>query len=312
MKKKKWLLLAPLLVSFGANVCLADTYDDYLAGTYDGYEDVVQKPIYSLVNDFDRLSVQLLPVIEKRIKQISPDVVISAKDDSNEVKLVKYNNYLAQKVLSDYAKIFENYLTEKGKETGRKLHLRTSGKKNYFWLDRGDLDTDKCKVTYTPKDYSDAEIEKYRRDEKEHTCFYPHDFEGYSVEVNYNDTLSSLKVNIDDRANNTHEVYNISLSKSDKLNGLSHISVRLFTHIYDYNEYYKYLNQIRQDLKDGLDNPVLEYPGDDKYDERLTQQETVDVWTKPLSEIKSSQMIPQKHEIEGIIISRYYKYNQTK
>lgn len=311
MKKKKWLLLAPLLVSFGANVCLADTHNDYLAGTYDGYEDVVQKPIYSLINEFDRLSVQMLPVIEEKIRQISPAVVISAKNDSNEVKLVKYNNYLAQKVLDDYTNSFKNYLTEKEKETGRKLEWTFDKDADgnaieYYWLDRGDLDTDKCKVTYTPKDRSDAEIEKYRRDQREHTCLYPDGFEEYKIKR----SPYSLELIIDDQSSNIRLVYRIKSYRRTNIDDPQDVNavIRLsaFTDQYNYDEWHRYRNQIQQDLKDGLCNIVL------AYDSSGPKKVETDANTIPMckTEIKSDQMIP-KIEFEGIQKTYRFNYRST-
>lgn len=285
-------------------------------GLYDGYEDVVQDPVFAPIMEYDKLSwSHMLPVVEEYMQKHNPEFAESVQDLPDDQKIVKYNNYLAEKVFNDYENLFLWNMQEKSKQTGREIKYKTfinektGAKELTRWLDRGKFDTDECKVTYHPKDYSKAELEKYKRDQREHRCLYPDGFEEFKMRV-FHGIFSTLDVEMDDKQAGINYNYHISLRNNlyeDADIGQS-VDLDAYTNEKDYLENHAWRNQIQQDLKDGYANPVLRCTGAKcKELEKLTQGETVSFWNR---KVKSDDMVPKKTKIKGINISRSFANKQ--
>ena len=214
------------------------------------------------VQDYKVFSQQQLSVIEGRMKQINPELVDSVKNDSDEIKFIKYNNWMAKKFFDDYLDFFVWKIEQKSKETGREvkteINMLGANSKDY-WLDRGILDTEKCyEAGYLPKNNSRREVNKFLREQRRHICLYPDGFEEFSIEYINNEEDASLIVAIDDKIDGTHTTYSVFLnndmtvnsSKNHEIAELAIIfSVEAF--VQNYNEYHNWRNQEKQDIKDG-------------------------------------------------------------
>ena len=211
----------------------------------DEYDDVMQDSLFANLQEFKRIMSHSLPVIEQRVRQTNPTLVESAKNDTKEQKIVKYNNYLAQKTFDEYKKFFLWDIKQVGKDKGREViepSYNRKGEQEYYWLDAGIMDTEQCNGgTYVAKNNSKKEVEKQLRDEREHTCLYPDGFEEYHVTFQDYGNISSLDVNMDDKAMGVHVYYHVSLldkgSNPDNPNNiLNAIMFSVSEDVYNYQE----------------------------------------------------------------------------
>ena len=240
------------------------------------YEEVKQDPVFSGVQEYDNIMKQSLPIIEARISSLANDplgtgakLVQSSKDDTVFQKIVKYNNYLAEKTFNEYKDRFIADLYIHGQETNRAVRTKNYGdgsnlnltKEIFIWLDAGIMDSDQCNGgTYKAKDYSREEVEKQLKDQRDHTCLYPDGFEDYTLVIenagaNHNNT-KILLLSIDSVANNTHKTYKISLNKEsyldDSKNQTSAFYLDISSQETTYYEHQTERNNWQQDIKDGM------------------------------------------------------------
>ena len=221
-------------------------------------DEVKQYTVFKPAIDFSEITKQQLSIVEERMKQINPDLVKAVKDDTDEMKIVKYNNYLAEKVFNDYKDFFFKDLEEKSQETGRELMADkyNNNTYTYHWLNRGILDTDECIPQYWAKNRSRIEVNKQLKDEREHTCFYPDGFEDYSISWSGSNTIETLIVDRDFYNDKEHVSVSVSMVKPDNENNSDNIMAdwvfSIGYNVYDYEDFYAKENQRKQDIKDGM------------------------------------------------------------
>ena len=237
-------------------------------------QDNVDDSVFNGIYDFETFFSSELQIIEERVRQDNPELVESMKDADNDIKLIKYNNWYAQKVFDQYRNLFLWKLDEDSKKTGRSIKSRfiADAVVDYqyeYWLDRGKLDTKKCNGgTYQPKDTSEQEINKLLVDERKHTCFYPDGFEEHAVFIKDEGDMNNIRSDtiykslsiIDDYKEDGKRIeIDINLNGSwdwDRTNQLDDthglLSFSVAYDIYDYDEYHNYRNQEQQDIKNGM------------------------------------------------------------
>ena len=87
----------------------------------DKHDGVEQDSSFKYLQEYREIIRQQLPIIEERMKQIDPDLVESYKDYTDVQKVVKYNNYLAEKTFNDYKDFFMWLMEQKSTESGREI-----------------------------------------------------------------------------------------------------------------------------------------------------------------------------------------------
>lgn len=223
------------------------------------YDDVKQDSTFEMLQEYTNLMKQQLPIIEERMKKIDPEFVESLQSDTDIQKVVKYNNYLAEKTFNDYKDFFVWLMEQKSLETGREIkqQIYGNGKETFYWLDEGIMDSEQCKghVVYRNKNNGRYEVTKMLRDERKHTCLYPDNFEEYKMV--YQDFGSPyLNVSIDDMSTNIRAEYVVSLTIKTSSNNPDNISnfvdIDVSKFIYDYQDFHTWRNQVQQDIKDGM------------------------------------------------------------
>ena len=233
--------------------CFGNKYDDVK------YDDVKQYSTFKHLQEYSEIMKQQLPVIEERIRQIEPELVESYKDYTDIQKIVKYNNYLAEKTFNDYKDFFMWLMEQKSAESGREMksEIHENGSEIYYWLDEGIMDSEQCNghKLYKNKNNGRYEVNKMLRDEQKHTCLYPDGFEEYRIVIQDFGT-PHLVVSIDDKSTNVRAVYDVALSVnsySDDPNNISNSAILDISKVmYDYQEWHQWRNQLKQDIKDGM------------------------------------------------------------
>lgn len=292
-------------------VCLGSEYDDK-------YNKLKNDSTFSPLMAYEELVKHSLPVIEERVRNIDSELVESAKNDTDEQKIVKYNNRLAQKVFDDYKKRFLSDLEQKSKQTARKIKEEKnpfSDNGTHTWLDRGMLDTEQCNGgTYTAKNDSEKEIEKARRDTMGHTCLYPDGFETYEMYFADDESMPGLYVEMDDKSKNVTEVYFVDLYRTVNADNPNDVGYHLMLDVsnltYNYTENHIFRNAIQQDIKDGYMNEPIQCQGQ-KCDEleKTTVDETIDIFR----EGAKSQDIPiPSPYVTSMGIDRSFSYNKAR
>lgn len=222
--------------------------------------DTPDNPMFAYVSEYSKFIRQELPIIESYMVQINPDFVARIANHTDNQKIVYYNNYLAQMFFYKYYNFFLWDLEEKNKESGREIKREVNGN-GYadYWLDRGIMDSEECQsMTYKTKNNSHREQEKRLNYIKDHTCFYPEGFENYSVMYRDEDTIKTLNVTKDDKANGIHADYHISLIRSPYTDAdnpddvMTSLNLSVSYTVYDYSEWYEWEKQRAQDIKDGM------------------------------------------------------------
>lgn len=206
---------------------------------------------------------QELSIIEERIKKTNPELVESVKNDSDEIKIIKYNNWLAKNTFDDFRDFFVWKLEKQSETSGRKVRTAINllgPNSQEYWLDRGVLDEEKCNGgTYVAKNNSRHQINKELRDMRRYTCLYPDGFEEFSIEYINNEQDASLIVAIDDKIKGLHTEYYLFLNNdmyvdqnTNYESATQSIIFSVESAVYDYTEYHNWRNQGRQDIKDGM------------------------------------------------------------
>jgi len=244
----------------------------------DGKEDadrISNMPIFQGVNDISDFFEQELEIIEERVRLDNPDLVEAVKTDNDNVKIIKYNNWYAQKIFYKYRDLFMARLNEQSQKSGRKIKSSfypdlALDYQYEYWLDEGELDTDKCSgnATYKAKNTSREEVEKELDSWREHVCLYPDGFEEHRIqlrdedmnEYSYLDRAKMLSVYDDFAADGIRLEFDINLFYSQSQRNCNDPSVDCIQilhfdvayDIYSYQEYHDYRNQNAQDIKDGM------------------------------------------------------------
>ena len=228
------------------------------------YDAVKQDSTFRYLQEYSEIMKQQLPIIEERMKQIDSDLVESYKDYTDVQKVVKYNNYLAEKTFNDYKTRFMNELYSKLRPVHTKSFTGKEKSLNYehhYWLDDPVMDTEQCNGgTYKAKDYSREEVEKELKDQREHTCLYPDNYEEFYILLqNSGDDKNStdgLYVRKDSIQDNTHTSYSVVLNKNtldenpDFIENVLDLVVSVQTTTYMENHIER--NNWQQDIKEGM------------------------------------------------------------
>ncbi len=133
-------------------------------------------------------------VLIEKVRAINPNIIenLEALDLSEDGKISVLRSYLAHESFNYYKNKFLSDLKERAQETAREIKSddwQTVDKnfeitENTYWLDRGELDTKKC-----------------RSDEGFMVCQYPDGFEEFSVRIR-----ETVSVNMADTTYSTQEL----------------------------------------------------------------------------------------------------------
>lgn len=98
---------------------------------------------------------------------------------------------------------------------------------------------------------TDSKHERKRKlqEIREHTCFYPRGFEEYRIHLEVAPDEEVMKVFYDNKASNIRKVDKWSLLKNTDT---GFYKLDYWTAVYNYTEYYAWMNQKQQDIKDGM------------------------------------------------------------
>lgn len=158
--------------------------------------------------------------------------------------------HLTEEKMQTYLADFIGRMDKMATSTGRKVMHESYDYGNgsvmqEWWLERGELDDEKCQWDF----------------DKRQACFYPEGFIEFRIEFfesdtsSYNDeviTMQSIRVQIDSPQENVTNIIDVSLSASysDANNNSAIFDVS--GNEYKYDEYYKWKNQVAQDIHDGM------------------------------------------------------------
>ena len=219
-------------------------------------------------DNFERLKKDFAAQYADKAKEIEQQ----SEYLSEKQQMRLYYKYLAEMAFVDYKEYLLNKLREKSKETGRAIKQETVNQdyKNlhkkagcdiptdtYYWLDRGELDSEKCKIPKKTK------IKNLAEEERKHSCFYPDGYEEFNIKISetrycpeLNDDGSTVynKVSglFDSVENDASVVFSISLSGyGDNSGRMDGVDFDIYQDTYVYSDFYKWRNQEIQDIKDG-------------------------------------------------------------
>lgn len=206
-----------------------------------------------------------LPIIEEKMKELNPQLVAECANDSDAMKIVKYNNYLAKHIFDDYLDYAIWVLRQKSEATGRAIKTERSvynGKNIYtYWLDRGIIDTDECSggsnsEHYIPKADTCEEIEKSLEWERSHLCLYPDGFEENKIEVGEDEHgYTWMWVNEESVKDNlSRDVYFRLQRTTGEQVEKEYVAVSLAGtyHLRPWEKSQEFRNGVVQDIKDGM------------------------------------------------------------
>ena len=237
----------------------------------------IEQNIFAGVYDLAEFVNQELQIMEEKMKEFNPRLVESVANDSDIVKIIKYNNWMAEHIFEEYRDFFLWDLRQQSEKTGRKILSRYEPGVSYpgkYWLDEGIMETDQCNGgRYFPKEDSCIELYKSAQDEREHTCLYPDGFEEYSIYIDDNESmadsennylvkkpagssgvLKELKVLQDNAKENIRVKYEVELSGNSSIgeNGANtSLLLQIFRTNMFYTDYHDWRNRVQQDIIDG-------------------------------------------------------------
>lgn len=154
---------------------------------------------------------------------------------------------VSQDILFSYYDELHTRMTEIGRATNRTVKHETDtdeydGISEKLWLDRGDLDLEKCNWDFAAR----------------RACDYPDGFENFSVDLYDSNPYMSkeqttIVMNVQIDSPNENKVNSISIDfnayDSDRTMG---VSVIVSGTEYKYDEFYNWQNQTAQDIRDGM------------------------------------------------------------
>lgn len=224
----------------------------------DKYEDVQSWPIFAGVNELSQFIKQELDVIESRMRELNPQLVEQAANDTDAQKIIKYNNWMAENIFNEYRDFFLWDLEQKSKNSKRIIKIQDDygGQELFYWLDAGMLDTDECNSTAWPdKNDNRRQAEKKLKHNRDHTCLYPDGFEEYGITYQ-NFGLPTLTISKDMKDLGIHVHYQIGLSLQSETDDPTHLggawAFSLSEIVEDYTEHHQWRNQQQQDIRDGM------------------------------------------------------------
>lgn len=239
----------------------------------------IEQNFFSGVSDLKTFVAHELPIMEEKMRELNPSLVEAVANDSDMVKIIKYNNWMAEHIFEEYRDYFLWNLRQKSEQTGREIKSRYCPTCSYpteYWLDKGIMETDQCNghSDYIPKGGGCIEWNKISQSEREHTCLYPDGFEEYRIWIDETQTLSDknngylmnsgcrgcdvvkkLSVAQDNARDNIRVEYSVSLNGNSSVdndtNTMTKFSLYVFETEIDYDRYHDWRNREQQDIIDG-------------------------------------------------------------
>lgn len=123
------------------------------------------------------------------------------------------------------------------------------------WWDEDVMEKDECKTPTLLETDSARERKRKLKEIREHTCFYPRGFEEYRIHWELGPDEEVMKVFYDNKASNIRKVDKWMLLKNTDT---GFYKLDYWTAIYNYTEYYAWMNQKQQDIKDGMYPVVID------------------------------------------------------
>jgi len=117
------------------------------------------------------------------------------------------------------------------------------------WWDEDVMDRPECTGPEILQTDSKHERKRKAREIREHTCLYPRGFQEYKIHWEWGPDEEVMTVFYDDPSRNIHQVSRYSMLKNTDT---GFYKFDHWTAVYNYNEYYAWLNQKQQDIKDGM------------------------------------------------------------
>jgi len=205
-----------------------------------------------------------LQIIEEKIKELNPRLVSESANDDDALKIVKYNNYLAEYIFDEYLGYVVWALREKSNASGRAIKSEQrfiNGAHEYtYWLDRGIMDSEECNGGrngyYHAKEDTCAEIEKSIEWERSHLCLYPDKFEENRIEIleDRNGYSSFMIVEESFKDDIRRDLYFSLDRKTEETFGDENVVISLHGsyHMWPWTKSQEERNFVVQDIKDGM------------------------------------------------------------
>lgn len=219
---------------------------------------------------------------ESELATMFPHIAEYVRDKSDEERFVRYKNALYEQAFEEYENYFLTELRKLSEKTGRKLKTNTSytynykkdpdmrypcGYTKYYWLDNGELDTEKCNPNTKGMTMREALWA-----ERQAACFFPDAYEEHMLVVvkpasQDKDFCASIVSNnqghmyfdTEDANENIRLEYNVSLihshpqySVSQENNVSYKADISMYKTEIDYNRYQEWRNQTVRDIRNGL------------------------------------------------------------
>lgn len=228
--------------------------------------------------DFTDIRARLEP-IKLYIMTQDPEFAESLYNMSDVAQVAAVRSWLAEQSLEYYFEYYMQMLRDESEKTGRRIKKEdfkyVDVDQVYYWLDRGELDNE----------------EKCYNFEKRLACDYPDGFTNFSI--TYDKTKEkTLRVDFDRPEQNKTYSIKISLTNDgitydENASNTSSYYLYIITEETDYDEYYKWQNQQRADIRAGMMIPI-KYEGD----ENSPFAYTGTGWTMDTSKQWASQKLP--------------------
>lgn len=180
-------------------------------------------------------------IVESKMKEIAPDVVVSAADKPETQRAQIYHNYLAQQAAQqtliaviqemhtasrDTGRAIKTYDSNGNIVTANQIAPNTSGT---YWLDRGALDTPKCRIGdgyYNPK------------------CPYPSDFREKMITLQVypsGDIYINMEEDIEQDGKLQHVATQMNYTPNHAQNILDTYKI-----MYDYSDFYRMQSEFNE------------------------------------------------------------------
>lgn len=265
MRAKLTFLILIVFAIFNDSFADNDAGNSYLTQVS---EKVGILPNQKISDNFEQLKKDFAARYADKAKEIEKE----SEYLSEKQQMHLYYKYLAEMAFLDYKEYLLNELRKKSKETGRAIKQETVNQDynnlhkkagcaiptdTYYWLDRGELDSEKCTI---PKK---IKIKNLAEEERKHSCFYPDNYEEFSIKISEERycpeldddgrTLYNTVDGIFDSVENDASVsFSVSLSGyGDNSGRMDGANLFIDQATYVYSDFHKWRNQEIQDIKDG-------------------------------------------------------------
>lgn len=180
-------------------------------------------------------------IVESKMKEIAPDVVVSAADKPETQRAQIYHNYLAQQAAQqtliaviqemhtasrDTGRAIKTYDSNGNIVTANQIAPNTSGT---YWLDRGALDTPKCRIGdgyYNPK------------------CPYPSDFREKMITLQVYPS-GDIYINMEEDTEQDGKLQHVATQMNYTPNHAQNI-LDTYKIMYDYSDFYRMQSEFNE------------------------------------------------------------------